>query len=83
MWFDGADAAATTQYLDAMVAADTPDDVSKIVEFWTFNVIVVRQPRNVDDSGRSPRAEPPGRRLRGHSRTKTGIFLSVSACSSA
>jgi FkbM family methyltransferase len=34
--FDGDDVAATTRYLDVMVAADIPDDVSEIAEFWNL-----------------------------------------------
>jgi FkbM family methyltransferase len=49
---DGDDVAATTRYLDAMVAADTPDDISKIAEFW--NLVQPQRLTDVVDVGANP-----------------------------
>jgi FkbM family methyltransferase len=49
---DGDDGAATTRYLDAMVAADTPDDLSKIAEFW--NLVQPQRLTDVVDVGANP-----------------------------
>jgi FkbM family methyltransferase len=49
---DGADVAATTRYLDAMVATDIPDDISKIAEFW--NLLQPQRLTDVVDVGANP-----------------------------